>query len=409
MDAASTLVSPPARVSVREARRIAIAAQGLARIRPAPGTVSRRRVRSVIERLRVVQIDSVNVLTRSQYLPLFSRLGPYDTALFDAERDLAPRRRPRVVEHWVHEASLVPVETWPHLAFRMRREPGRAGFRERHPSAAHVYDDALGHLAVHGPSTARAVEAALAHERPTDRSNWGWNWSDVKNALEYAFSCGEATSAGRTTSFERRYALPSQVLPAEVLARAPGTPGEPDAEESTRALTLEALRAVGIGTLRCIRDYHRLRADGVERALATLESEGLAEPVRVPGWSDRVWLDPAAVRPRRVRARALLSPFDSFVWQRERAEDLFGFRYRLEIYVPAPKRVYGYYVLPFLLGEDLVARVDLKADRAAGILQVKAVHLEPDAPPHTTAELGEELRSMADWLGLDDVVFSGSA
>lgn len=396
----------PATLTLPQARRIALAAQGFVDPRPEPFGATLRHVQRVIDRLQVVQIDSVNVLTRSHYLPFFARLGPYDPALLDRARDGAgPRARGgrRLVESWAHVASLIPPDTWPYLGFRMQRAAEEAwggSIVRDHPGVLEAVRDVVHEQ---GPLTAREVDAIVEHDVPRETGNWGWNWSLVKYCLEHLFFAGQIVSAGRNAQFERRYAAPERVLPSEVLSRAPGRPGAPGREESAVELMRRAVRAHGLGTLLCLRDYYRLPVAMAAPALAELVRRGEVEEVTVEGWDRPVFLDAAARRPRRVDARALLSPFDSLVWQRERTEDLFGFRYRIEIYVPEPKRVYGYYVLPFLLGEELVGRVDLKADRARGVLVARAVHLEPQAPAHASDELLEELRLMATWMGLDRV------
>ncbi|WP_151524321.1 winged helix-turn-helix domain-containing protein [Serinicoccus kebangsaanensis] len=391
-------------LSQAQARRIALAAQGFGRERPAdPGT---RALTGVLDRLAVIQIDSVNVLTRSHYLPFFSRLGPYDTALLDRLRDGSgvrggARAGRRMVEYWAHEASLIPIQTWPLLGFRMQRPrvlAWRADLEQQHAGLVSAVAEVV---AQHGPLTAREVEVHLPHGAGRGNADWGWNWSAVKTSLECLFESGEVTSAGRTAQFERLYAAPARVLPEEVLRHAPGRPGAPGELESVVDLLRISLRAHGLGSARCLADYFRVRGPLVERGLERLEATGEAERVRVRGWDRPVWLDPEARRPRRVEGAALLSPFDSLVWQRERVEQLWDFRYRLEIYVPAPKRTYGYYVLPFLVDEQLVGRVDLKADREAGTLVARAIHWEDGVEVAGVApRLLAELEEMAGWLGL---------
>ncbi len=391
-----------ATMSLAQARRVALAAQGFADRVPAAPT--RRHLLRVVDRVQVVQIDSVNVLARSHYLPFFARLGPYDRAGLDALRDSGTRSRPRaLVEHWAHEASLIPPQTWPWLAFRMRGprvEAWTQSIRERHPGLLEAVEQVVDE---HGPVTARQVEVHLPHGAGNRREDWGWNWSAVKICLEHLFRVGAISSAGRTSQFERRYATLSQVLPPDVVARAPGAAAAPGDLECAVELMRRSVRAHGVGSELCLRDYFRLGVAPARQALQVLEDEGAVERVRIPGWARPAYLDVEARRPRAVPGRALLSPFDSLIWQRERTEQLFGFRFRLEIYVPAAQRVHGYYVLPFLLDEHLVARVDLKADRAADRLVVRALHLEPDAPRHTVAELSQELATMARWLGLSTV------
>jgi len=360
-------------------------------------------VQRVIDTVGIVQIDSVNVVSRSHYLPFFSRLGPYDHALVDRARDRAPRR---LVEYWAHAASLVPPSTWPLLDFRMRRAHdeswgGMQAVKREHPE---LVDAVLAEVAARGPMTSRQLEAALAHDLPRERDQWGWNWSLVKAALEHLFWSGQLSSAGRTTQFERRYAVPSRVLPPHLrdVAEDPGL--RPNDEVAFVELIRVAAKAHGVGTEQCLRDYFRLRPEQARPAIATLVESGDLVPVTIDGWRRPAYLDPSARRPRRIAARALLSPFDSLIWQRERTSALYGFDYRLEIYTPEEKRVHGYYVLPFLLGEDLVGRVDLKADRVGGRLLARRVTWEPGrGGADDTRELHEELALMAEWLGLADV------
>ncbi|MGY1822858.1 winged helix-turn-helix domain-containing protein [Geodermatophilus sp. SYSU D00079] len=373
------------------ARRIALAAQGLAAPRP-ERTVDGGHLRRLAERLAVVQIDSVNVLSRAHYLPAFSRLGPYRRAAFD---ELAGRRR-ALFEYWAHEASFLPVRLHPHLRWRMAAAEEHAWGsmvriqRERPGFVAEVLDQ----VREGGPLKA----SDLAGPRP-DRPGSMWNWHAGKVALEWLFYTGVLTTRGRTAGFERVYDLTERVLPTDVL-RAP----TPEPAEAVRELVRTASRALGVATERDLRDYFRLRPAPARTAIAELVDAGELLPVEVAGWGAPAWLHPEARRPRWARARALLSPFDSLVWERPRVERLFGFRYRLEIYTPAARRVHGYYVLPFLLGDRLVARVDLKADRQAGVLRVQSAFAEDGVDrAEVAAELAAELALMADWLELDAV------
>ncbi|HEU0100993.1 MAG TPA: crosslink repair DNA glycosylase YcaQ family protein [Mycobacteriales bacterium] len=382
----------PERLSTSQARRVALAAQGFAD--PAPtGPVTRRHVHRVLSRTHLLQIDSVNVFERAHHVPLFSRLGPYDTGLV---ADLAYRRR-ELFEYWGHEASLLPVGLHPLLRWRMARaealEEGWGGplrvMRERPEFVAQV----LERVREEGPLGAGALR-----EGPRRGGSW-WSWDDAKIALEYLFWAGRVSTSSRR-SFERLYDLTERVVPADVLALP-----APSREDAQRALVLLAARAHGVATERDLRDYFRLRVDEGAAAVRLLVEEGALLRVEVEGWQQPAYLHPAARVPRRVAASALLSPFDPLVWERARTSRLFGFDYRIEIYVPAAKRVHGYYVLPFLHREHLAARVDLKSDRAAGVLRVPAAWLEPGQDPaDVAAALAAELRRAADWQGLSDIV-----
>jgi len=374
-------------LSAAEARAIAIAAQGLAA--PRPARVDGRTLRAMVESLGAVQIDSVNVLVRSHYLPAWSRLGAYDTAAFDALAQRSPRS---VFEYWGHEASLLPVALHPLLRWRMARAH-QWNIVRRVAKRTRFLADVLAVVAERGPIGAGDIELG----KPAARKGW-WEWSDAKVAVEWLFWTGQITSAARR-GFERLYDLTDRVLPATVMAQP--TPAEPDA---IRALIDRAGRALGIASERDLRDYFRLRPATARPAIKELVEAGVLREVRVDGGAAYLHRDAETdVAIERDRA-ALLSPFDSLVWSRERTERLFGMRYRLELYTPQHKRVHGYYVMPFLLGDALVARVDLKADRAAGVLRVQASHREPKAPRATASALARELRAMADWLGLPSVV-----
>jgi uncharacterized protein YcaQ len=373
------------------ARRIALAAQGFAEPRP-ESAVGTRQLRRATERLAVVQIDSVNVLSRSHYLPFFSRLGSYPRAALD---DLTARRH-AVFEYWAHEASFLPVRLQPYLRWRMAAAEQHAWGnmvrlqREQPGYIAEVLD----RVREDGPLKA----SELAEPKP-HRSGTMWNWHAGKVALEWLFFTGALTARARTSGFERVYDLTERVLPRNIV-EAP----TPDRAEAVRELVRTASHALGVATERDLRDYFRLPVAAARTAIAELADAGELLPAEVAGWGAPAWLDPDAHRPRWIRARALLSPFDSLVWERPRVERIFGFRYRLEIYTPAAERVHGYYVLPFLLGDQLVARVDLKADRQAGVLRVQAAHGEEGIDrPLVAAALADELRLLADWLELDDV------
>ena len=383
-----------ARITPSQARRIALAAQGLVQERPT-GLVTGRQVGRTFDRLRLLQIDSVNVLVRSHYLPFFSRLGGYDVDILHRFAGKAPRR---MMEYWAHEASYIKPQDFADLRqWQRRRWVGAAGM-----DPALVQDltaKILGTLASSRGLTARAVAERIGHAAHQPKTDWGWNWNAVKRVLEDLFEQGLVSAAARTPQFERLYTLTERVLPAPHNAQY-----RPDPEQAMLRLIEAAALAHGIGTVKCFADYFRVPVRAAADAVRTLEAAGKLEAVQVDGWRGDVYLHAEAARPRRATGRALLSPFDSLVFERQRVERLFGFRYRIEIYTPAPKRTYGYYVLPFLLGDRLCARVDLKADRASGRLVVRAAHAEADAPPGTAAELAAELADMAEWLSLDAVV-----
>jgi uncharacterized protein YcaQ len=385
---------PRTRLSLDDARRAALSAGGFGRPRPAipPGT---RALGDVVRRLGAVQIDSVNVLSRAQYLPFFSRLGPYERNLLDAASGRAPRS---LFEYWGHEAALLPVGLHPLMRWRMDRVHddawgGMVRIQREQPGLVREVADLVRER---GPVTATELEAHLDHARGA-REHWGWNWSGVKRALEYLFWAGEITSAGRDSAFRRRYAVPEAVLPREVLA-AP----TPPVEQAHRELIAIAARALGVATAADLADHFRMSAEATRIAIGDLLEAGDLIAVDVPGWPAAY--APTGLRiPRRVTAAALLVPFDPLIWFRPRTERLFGMRYRIEIYTPADQRVHGYYVLPFLHGERLAARVDLKADRGTSRLVVRAAHPEGETVPGTVEALAGELAGMAQWLGLDAV------
>lgn len=382
-----------AELSAADARRIAIAAQGLAAPRPRQAADAAA-VRAMVERLGAVQLDSVNVLARSHYLVGWSRLGAYDPALLDGLSSSAPRS---VFEYWGHEASLLPVALWPLMQWRMARAHLEAWGQIRAMSRRRaLVGKVLAAVAERGPVRAGELEVAA---RPRAERGW-WAWSEVKVAIEWLFWSGQVTSAHRRT-FERVYDLPVRVLPPEVLA----APVPPEAEAQA-ALVERAARALGVGTEGDLRDYYRLKPAPARRALGALVEAGVLRAVTVEGWRGPAYVhrDMPAAGPWSGGRAAVLSPFDSLIWRRERTERMWGMRFRLEIYTPAPRRVHGYYVLPFLLGDDLVARVDLKADRDARTLRIPAAHLEPGRPRGEVAEaLAAELRGLAAWLGLERV------
>jgi uncharacterized protein YcaQ len=381
-------------LSRAQARRIALAAQGF--LDPRHTTPTMRTFNRTLDRTGVLQVDSVNVLQRAHFMPLFSRMGPYDTAMLNRATEKNPRR---LVEYWAHVQALMPVELWPVMQHRM------ASYRAQRGKWWKAVDDdltarVLAEVSARGPSTARDLDDGA----PRDRKHWGWNWSEAKKALDFLYMVGELAVAGRNSQFEVLYDVPERVLPADVLAMP-----TPTAEEATKELVRRAARSCGVATALCLADYYRLRQQpgagvpAAQTAVEELVEEGELLPVRIEGWKRAAYLHRDARRPRKVEARAFLSPFDPVVWLRERTEHLFDFHYRIEIYTPADKRQYGYYVLPFLLRDEIVARVDLKADRKEGRLDVKSAWAEDGAPEDTAEELSEELRQLAGWLGLDSV------
>ncbi|MBD7995374.1 YcaQ family DNA glycosylase [Arthrobacter sp. Sa2CUA1] len=376
-----------------QARRTVLGAQQLAAtrpIRPTAGQVGR-----VFNALALLQIDSVNVLARSHYLPHFSRLGPYDRTLLERMSSRHPRQ---MVEYWAHEASYIRPELFADLRVWQRRTWMRARdmpqeLREKVSAAV------LDLLEQKHPLSARQVETLLGHESGTAAKSWGWNWSAVKRVLEDLFEQGIITSAGRSAQFERLYAPTGSIHPLGARAL-----DQPDRTEALLRLTETAARSLGAATANSLADYFRLPVRETLTAARILTSEGRLEETEVAGWKGPVFLHAEARTPRHTRARALLSPFDSLVFDRRRLQEIFGIEYRIEIYTPAHKRRYGYYVLPFLLGDRIAARVDLKADRAAGVLLVQSAHLEPEAPGNTDVELAAEIQLMAQWLGLSAVM-----
>ena len=397
-------------LSLAQTRRIAIAAQGLDRVRPE--TVTLRHITQTIKRIGVLQIDSVNVLARAHLLPFLARLGPYDTALLDRATGQAPRR---MIETWAHEASYVPASTFPLLTWNRRGWGGmdETALEARSPGVLDVVHDVV---AEHGPLTSRQIEPLLDPKytvRPEGR--WGWSWSPAKTALEILFDAGHLTPARRNAQFERVYDLTQRVVPAVVYDHPPVSQ-----QAAIIDLVRVAARAHGIGTVRCFADYFRLKHKETKQAITQLEASGELVSVTVHGWDRPLWMHAAARVPRNINARALLAPFDPLVFERRRLLELFGMHYRLEIYTPAPQRVYGYYVLPFLLGEDLVARVDLKHDRHRAALVVGSAYAEEprtEGPAHApwpdaaviSRELLAELEIMAGWLQAADVVIADDA
>jgi uncharacterized protein YcaQ len=374
------------------ARRIALAAQGFGR--PRPAAVGTRQLNGLIDRINLLQIDSVNVFERSHYLPAFARLGSYDKTLLD---NLTFKAGAPHTEYWAHEAAFMRREDWPLFQWRMDAQ------RKRYTKPDGWFQNNLttvdwlrAELAANGPLTAGEIE----HDANKRTGPW-WGWSDVKRALELMFIFGEVAIAGRTR-FQRRYALTADVLPASILSTRIETP------DAVRELIRRAAVAHGIGTAGDLGDYYRILRAPALAAILELEDAGELLPVTVPGWEQggkpaKAWLHKDARLPRRVEATALLSPFDPVVWYRDRALRMFDFHYRIEIYTPPEKRIFGYYTLPLLIDDRVVGRVDLKSDRQAGVLRVQSAWSEPDAPAETVERLVPLLEETAAWQGLGGI------
>ena len=380
-------------LSIVDARRIALAAQQFGSRKAGPKTTAR--FGDIARDLGAIQIDSVNVLVRSHFLPVYSRYGAYSPVLL--ERAAYDRKSRSLFEYWGHEASLLPVETFPLLQWRMERARRGEGtwnrlrrYATEHKEAVDVVREEIRTRGALGAGDLTAAEKS--------RGGW-WGWSQGKEILEWLFWIGELTTAGRR-NFERLYDLTERVIPAEILARPVLSK-----EDQQRQLMTIAAKASGIGTVKDLRDYFRLPVADAAARVRELVEEGALVPVAVEGWKQQGFLYKDARRPRAVNAAALLSPFDSLIWERERTERLFDFHFRLEIYTPLHKRVHGYYVLPFLLGERIVARVDLKSDRAGARLLVRGGSVEKGIKPAAiVAALAEQLQSLAEWLGLERFV-----
>lgn len=377
-------------ISAALARRIALAAQGFGgRQGAGAGT---RQFNLLLRRLALLQIDSVNVYERSHYQPVFARLGHYDKAVLDAVT-----YGKGVTEYWAHEASFLPVETLPLMAWRKNDYRERFAARTDGWSTTEAANASMiawlrAELAAKGPMRASEIE----HDANRRQGPW-WGWSEVKRGLETMFRVGDVVSAGRVR-FERVYALPEQALPASVLGV------EVPREEAVRQLMSMSARAHGIGTLKDFADYFRLKTVDALPAVLSLVEEGELVPVEVEGWAKPAWLHRDARRPRRLEAEALLSPFDPVVWERSRTERLFDFRYRIEIYTPEPKRVYGYYTLPVLIDDRIPARIDLKSDRQSGVLRVQSAWAEPGLRADDVPRIAALLRRAAAWQNLPGAI-----
>jgi uncharacterized protein YcaQ len=384
-------------LSLGEARRAALAGQGFGT--PKPAAATKRHLLSTVQRLGLLQIDSVNVLVRAHYFPPFSRIGPYPTEWLD---DLAYRKR-RLFEYWGHAASLIPVNLFPSLRWRMEQAKhgigvyrGLVNFAKE---KAGLIQEVLEVIRQDGPSGAGDVEKAIRQEELARKAGW-WEWSDSKIALEWLFWSGQVTTSTRR-NFERIYDLTERVFPDLYNGEIP------DREISQRELITTASRALGVATENDLSDYFRLKINETRPRIRELVEAGELLEVKVEGWRQPAYLSSALRIPRSLEAAAFLSPFDPLLWERQRTERLFGFRYRIEIYTPAAQRQHGYYILPFLFAQNFVARLDLKADRANQSLRVVGAFAEPQTEPKTFVHaVAAELRSMADWLGLEKIVIS---
>lgn len=398
------------RLTRAQARRVALAAQGFGGARPAPKPVGIRDVQRIIDRVALFQIDSINIVTRAHQMPLFSRLGPHDPALLTRAFEGKPRR---MFEYWGHEASLIDITLAPALRWRMASAADRAWGSMRGIAAERpdLVERVLQELAASGPRTARQL-SLIPELRgvESDREHWGWNWSGVKTSLEWLFYSGRVTAMARNSQFERVYDLTERQLPS--FSDSPESAGELNREEQIETLVARSARALGVASQRCLADYFRLGMADAAVAIEALVRRGDLEPVEVEGWPVPTWLCRDTTVPRKLAVRALVSPFDSLVFERTRLLALFDCHYRIEIYVPAAKRQFGYYVYLFVLGDRIRARVDLKADRARGVLMVKAAWTEPGeewpaedqvSEELVAEELSAELRLLASWQGLNDV------
>jgi uncharacterized protein YcaQ len=380
-------------MSADAARRTALAAQGFGRPRP-NGRVTRQHLRRVFDDVGQIQIDSVNVLVRSQELPLFARLGPHPRSLIPDAVAAG-----ELFEYWAHAASLLPTRHYPLYRWRMERARNGEGWFESFTARKrHLVDSVLEQVRERGP-----LAVGDLHGRVRNKGGTWWDWDDGKIALEALFDAGHVGATRRSSDFARMYDLSERLIPTDVLAVPPV-----DVALARKELVVLAARSLGVATVADLADYHYQRVAVVKTMVDELVSDGRLVPIEVDGWAKPAFLHPEARTPRAITGRALLSPFDTLVRNRDRTERIFDFNYRIEIYTPAPKRIYGYYVLPFLLDGQLVGRVDLKADRQAGVLRVQAAHVEPDLDntldrPGIAEALALELHDMAGWLGLGTV------
>ena len=393
------------RVTESQARRIILAAQGIGADRGR--AVGIRQAQKMITALGQFQIDSVNVLARAHLMPLYTRLGAYDPALLD-RACAAPRR---LFEYWGHAASLIDINLYPFFQFRREDAYAQAWGRMRALVDANpaVIEEVARAVGRDGPVTARDLD----YKEERRRESWGWNWSVAKTALEWLMWCGRVAVAGRNAQFERMYDLPERVIPTRYVEAcqpwisASASEKEELAHADHVELVRRAARALGVGTARCLGDYFRTDASATKAAIADLVRSGELVPADVDGVKEPAWVWHEAARPQAIHASALVSPFDSLVFERRRLAAFFHTDYSISLYTPAHKRVHGYYVYLFLLDDAFAARTDLKADRAVGTLLVRSAFVEPRAASirsRVVSELAAELRRLADWLGLGGIV-----
>lgn len=379
-------------LSLSQARRVGLAAQGLSRERNGK-TITLRRIQAMLATVAQLQIDSINVVQRAHYMPLFSRLGSYDTDVLDR---LVSEKHGTITEYWAHEASYVRSELIPDLAQWQRRRwvDRSASFTAEHHR---LIDSVLSFLSDHPGTTARELSRSLNVAPLEEKTHWGWNWNETKYVTEALFAQAKILSLGRNKQFERRYALSADVLAAP-------SDDQPDSLAALRRLILRSLKSQGVATTHCIAEYFRLPMRAVRDEIEELCREGLIEKVSVQAVDEPCFMLPDTIIPRKVdRDLRILAPFDSMVFNRRRLETFFGFHYRIEVYVPEAKRQFGYYVFPILLGEEFIGRIDMKADRKASVLRVHSVHSETDDFAELQAKLPVELTRMASWLGLKNI------
>ncbi|MCP4445172.1 MAG: winged helix-turn-helix domain-containing protein [Myxococcales bacterium] len=377
-----------AELTISAARRISLGSQGFAG-KPTAKAITSSHFASVMTRLGLIQLDSVNVCARSHYMPFYSRLGAYKQDALDTWLNTKHRH----FEYWAHEACVMPVDKYPLWRWKMREWVPRRVVRTLMSEHPGLVKEVLKQVKDYGPITIRELEAPKARNRP-----W-WGHGPGKIALEFLFAQGELTAL-RTDNFRRLYDLPERSIP-----KSHRLDERYDKHLAHRQLLLDSVRHFGIGTTKDLADYFRLKAGAAAPILAQLASEGHIEEVVVKGWKGPAYRDPAAKCPRAIRGSSLLSPFDPVIWYRDRGERLFQFHYRIEIYTPKEKRKHGYYVLPFMLDGELVGRVDVKADRKAGALVVPSAFVEAQQDKERVAKaLAKEFERFAGWMGLGSIV-----